>query len=39
MSKIIVIGSSNTDLAIKTVSIPEPGETVIGGKFIWRLRL
>ena len=34
MSKIIVIGSSNTDLAIKTVSIPEPGETVIGGKFM-----
>lgn len=34
MSKIIVIGSSNTDLAIKTDSIPEPGETVIGGKFM-----
>lgn len=34
MSKIIVIGSSNTDLAIKTGSIPEPGETVIGGKFM-----
>lgn len=34
MSKIIVIGSSNTDLAIKTDSIPEPGETVIGGTFM-----
>lgn len=34
MSKIIVIGSSNTDLAIKTDRIPEPGETVMGGTFM-----
>lgn len=34
MSKIIVIGSSNTDLAIKTIRIPEPGETVMGGTFM-----
>lgn len=34
MSKIIVIGSSNTDLAIKTERIPEPGETVLGGTFM-----
>lgn len=34
MNKIIVIGSSNTDLAIKTIRIPEPGETVMGGTFM-----
>jgi ribokinase len=33
MSKIIVIGSSNTDMVIKTDHIPVPGETVMGGKF------
>jgi ribokinase len=27
------VGSSNTDLIIKTDRIPKPGETVIGGKF------
>ena len=31
--KIIVLGSSNSDLIIKTDKIPKPGETVIGGKF------
>ena len=34
MSKIVVIGSSNTDLVIKTGRIPDPGETVIGGTFM-----
>ncbi|MFC2083520.1 ribokinase [Bacteroidota bacterium] len=34
MSKnIVVVGSSNTDMIIKTDKIPKPGETVIGGKF------
>lgn len=33
MSKIIVVGSSNTDLIIKLDRIPLPGETVIGGEF------
>lgn len=33
MSKIIVVGSSNTDLIIKTDRIPKPGETVMGGVF------
>lgn len=33
MKKIIVLGSSNSDLIIKTDKIPKPGETVIGGKF------
>jgi ribokinase len=31
--KIVVIGSSNTDMIIKLKKIPRPGETVIGGKF------
>ncbi len=31
--KIIVIGSSNTDMVIKAGRLPVPGETVIGGKF------
>ena len=32
--KIVVVGSSNTDMVIKTERIPEPGETIIGGDFI-----
>ncbi|HEY4877227.1 MAG TPA: ribokinase, partial [Puia sp.] len=31
--KIIVVGSSNTDMVIKTKRIPAPGETVLGGIF------
>jgi ribokinase len=34
MSKIIVIGSSNTDMIVKVPRIPAPGETILGGKFI-----
>lgn len=34
MGKIVVIGSSNTDLVIKTSRIPRPGETIIGGEFM-----
>ena len=34
MEEIVVIGSSNTDLVIKTQRIPEPGETVLGGVFM-----
>ena len=33
MKKIVVIGSSNTDMIVKTGRIPAPGETVIGGRF------
>ena len=33
MAKIIIVGSSNTDLVIKTDKIPMPGETVSGGVF------
>ena len=31
--KIAVIGSSNTDMVIRTPRIPRPGETVLGGEF------
>jgi ribokinase len=33
MPKITVIGSSNTDMVVKTNKVPAPGETVIGGEF------
>ena len=33
MAKLIVIGSSNTDMVVKTKKMPLPGETVIGGDF------
>ncbi|MDO8589645.1 MAG: ribokinase [Armatimonadota bacterium] len=32
--KIVVVGSSNTDMVVKTERIPAPGETVIGGDFV-----
>lgn len=32
-SKIVVIGSSNTDMIIKLDRIPQPGETIMGGNF------
>ncbi|MEN8156522.1 MAG: ribokinase, partial [Bacteroidota bacterium] len=33
MKKIVVVGSSNTDLIIKVPEIPRPGETLLGGAF------
>ncbi|WP_276389285.1 ribokinase [Eudoraea chungangensis] len=33
MSKIIVVGSSNTDMVVKTPRFPQPGETILGGDF------
>ena len=33
MLKIIVVGSSNTDMVIKAKYIPAPGETILGGDF------
>jgi ribokinase len=33
MDRIIIVGSSNTDLVIKTDRLPGPGETVLGGTF------
>ena len=32
--KIVVVGSSNTDMIIKVPHLPLPGETILGGKFI-----
>ncbi len=32
--KIVVIGSSNTDMVVKSSRIPQPGETVLGGTFM-----
>lgn len=32
--KIVVIGSSNTDMVIKSKKLPAPGETVLGGTFL-----
>lgn len=34
MARIVVVGSANVDLVIQTPHLPEPGETVLGGKFI-----
>jgi ribokinase len=34
MPRIIVIGSSNTDMVIKSKKLPLPGETIIGGTFL-----
>jgi ribokinase len=31
--RVVVIGSSNTDLIIKTDRLPQPGETIIGGEY------
>lgn len=33
MSKIVVIGSSNTDMVVKTGTFPVPGQTILGGEF------
>lgn len=34
MKNIVVIGSSNTDMVVKTAALPRPGETVTGGEFL-----
>ncbi len=33
-NKVVVIGSSNTDMVIKLERLPRPGETLLGGDFI-----
>ena len=33
MSKIIVVGSSNTDMVVHTSHLPAPGETILGNFF------
>lgn len=32
--KVLVVGSSNTDMVVKTSKFPRPGETVLGGIFL-----
>lgn len=32
-SRIIVVGSSNTDMVVRTERFPKPGETILGGEF------
>jgi len=34
MNSILVIGSSNTDMVIKTKKLPAPGETIFGGTYL-----
>ena len=34
MRRVLVVGSSNTDMIIKLDRIPRPGETVLGGEFV-----
>ena len=34
MNKIVVIGSSNTDMVVRSERLPRPGESVIGGGFM-----
>ena len=34
MSKIAVVGSSNTDMVVKVKHLPSPGETVLGSDFV-----
>lgn len=31
---ILIVGSSNTDMVIKTLNFPAPGETILGGRFL-----
>lgn len=31
--KIVVVGSTNTDMVIKAARLPQPGETILGGRF------
>ncbi|HUV38176.1 MAG TPA: ribokinase [Planctomycetota bacterium] len=34
VSRIVVVGSSNTDMVIRSARLPGPGETVLGGEFL-----
>lgn len=33
-ARVVVVGSSNTDLVVRAPSLPSPGETVVGGDFL-----
>jgi ribokinase len=32
--RVTVVGSSNTDMVVKTPDLPSPGETILGGEFV-----
>jgi ribokinase len=34
VAKIVVVGSSNTDMVVRVAHLPAPGETVLGGAFV-----
>jgi ribokinase len=34
MKKVVVVGSTNTDMVVKSARIPAPGETILGGRFL-----
>ena len=34
MARILVVGSSNTDMIVKVPHLPRPGETILGGEFV-----
>ena len=34
MKRIVVLGSTNTDMVVKAERIPAPGETILGGRFL-----
>lgn len=34
MKRIVVLGSTNTDMVVKAARIPAPGETILGGRFL-----
>ncbi|QHI68538.1 ribokinase [Tichowtungia aerotolerans] len=34
MAKVVVVGSSNTDMVVKSNHLPVPGETILGGEFL-----
>ena len=38
MKKIIVVGSANTDMVVKTDKLPLPGETKLGRHFFYECR-
>ncbi len=34
MAEILILGSSNTDMTVRTAALPLPGQTLIGGDFV-----
>ncbi len=34
MKRIVVVGSTNTDMVVKAARILPPGETILGGRFL-----